>query len=85
MRAWRAVMVFVFGADMNVPNQWPEQFVDQPTLEDLEALLWENKEFPCTDGCLVSFPIAVCCHLHPTWYVVLGIDPADYGITIVDV
>ena len=62
---------------------WPEQTVDEPSLEEIEAYLFEGKEVPATDGCLVWFT-EVCPHGHPAWTLRLGYDPVNYGITVVD-
>lgn len=73
---------FVQGTFMTVPNQWQEPVTDQPVHEDLEEILWINKDFPCIDGCWIAQVWGTCQHLAPTWYLYLDFDPNPYGVTI---
>jgi hypothetical protein len=65
---------------MNAPNQWAEPVTDQPTQEDLEAILWLNIDFPCLDACWITEVLGTCQHLAPTWFLYLGIDPKNFGV-----
>lgn len=58
----------------------PEQTTDQPSLEDLEEILWINKDFLCTDGCWIERPLGRCEHGYATWFFILEIDPKNYGV-----
>ena len=62
---------------------WPEPTVDPPSHEEIEAYLYEGIEIPASDGCIVWFT-EVCPHGHPAWTLRLGYDPANYGVTVVD-
>jgi hypothetical protein len=60
--------------------EWPEQTVDEPSSEDMEAMIFEGQGIPATDGCWVWYD-EVCEHGHPAWTLRLGYDPELYGIT----
>ena len=59
-----------------------EPTVDQPSHEDMEALLFEAKEMVAIDGCVVWFGQR-CPHGLPGWDLYLGYDPENYGIVTV--
>lgn len=81
MPKWVSKLDALFRVDL-MGYEYIEPTTDQPVLEDLEEILWINKDFPCIDGCWVSDVWGYCDHQRPTWYRYLEFDPNPYGITI---
>ena len=53
-------------------NIWPEPTSEMPSMDEIEAMVFDLQMPEATDGCTIE-PDGICCHGHPSWLIVMGI------------
>lgn len=56
---------------MTTKKKWPEPEDEQPSIDEVGAMVLGDDDALATDGCVVE-PDGVCPHGHPSWPLRLG-------------
>jgi hypothetical protein len=56
---------------ISMSKEWPEPTMAAPSIEELQAIVFDEENCYATDGCTIE-PDGVCEHGHPSWLLYLG-------------